>query len=130
VQHVVAVGDVSVSPRPGEPRSPLRAGKGQRIMEHPAAVVELVEFVHVFVGQLEIEDVEVFDDPLGFRRARDDRIVELKVPSDEHLRGCAVVFGRDRRHCRVIEQPADPQRAVGLGDHVVLRMGLAKFGLV
>jgi len=43
----------------------LRAGVGLGIGPEPRAVVESVEDTHVFVGQFELEHVEVLRDSLG-----------------------------------------------------------------
>ena len=69
---------------------------------------------------LEIEDIKIAGDPLGVAGPRDHHVAQLNTPPDQHLRRGAVVFAGDRRHGGVIQQPADRQRAVGLGDDVVL----------
>src|SRR6516225_1649129 len=103
----------------------LRAVVGVRVRAHAGAVVKAVDGIYVFCGQLEIEDVQVAGDPLGFGRSEYDRVAQLHVPPQQHLCGCLAVFAGDRGHGRVVVQPAENQRGVGLGDDVVLRVCFA-----
>jgi hypothetical protein len=108
---------------------PLGPGEDQWIVQHPGAIVQRLDGLHVLGLQGEVERVQVLGDPLGLGRPRDD-VVQLQVPPHQHLGGRAAVLGGDRRDGRFIDQPADPQRAVGLGDDVVLGVGQTQLSLV
>jgi hypothetical protein len=108
---------------------PLGPSEDQWIVQHPGAIVQRLDGLHVLGLQGEVGRVQVLGDPLGLGRPRDD-VVQLQVPPHQHLGGRAAVLGGDRRNGRFIDQPADPQRAVGLRDNVVLGVGQTQLSLV
>src|SRR5947209_12355404 len=81
-------------------------------------------------GQLEVEDVEIAGDPLGVTGPWDHDIAQLDAPPDQHLCGGATVLPGDGRDGGVVDQSADCQRAVGLGDDIVPRVHRPELGLI
>ena len=66
-----------------------------RIGAEPIARVERIYRGHVGATENEVEDVEVLNDALGPERFRNGRPPMLHMPSEHHLCGRLVMFGRD-----------------------------------
>ena len=60
-----------------------------RVESESLSAVEPTDLVHVALGQLEVEDVEVVREPSWIAGLRDDDVAKLKVPAEHHLRRCS-----------------------------------------
>src|SRR4051794_26471581 len=118
---------------------PTRANAGDAVARsaevvgvRPGALVavERGDCVHVVVGQVEVEDVDVLPHPLGLHRLREDDVAQLDVPAQHDLgRGLAVLLGQVLERALGEQVAALCDRAPRLGLDAVLHVIVAQLAL-
>jgi hypothetical protein len=71
---------------------PLGPGEHQWIVQHPGAVVQRLDGLHVFGFRGEVEHVQVLGDPLGLGRCDTTTFVQLQVAANLVEAGCSSIW--------------------------------------
>ena len=68
------------------------------------ALIQLCDFLHLFLRQGEIEDIQIVPDVVHVLAAGDDREAHLRVPAEDHLRGRLIILFAERGKDRFFDQ--------------------------
>src|SRR6202034_3560569 len=85
---------------------------------------------HLLVRQCEVEDVDIFRQPLDPRRPRYCRNILLHEPAQANLSGALAVVLSDPRQYPVVLDTAPGDRAIGDKRHALTGAGVQNLGLV
>src|SRR5258708_26872146 len=109
------------------PSIPFR--RKAEIGETALRAAEREDLAHLFFGQYEIEDIDIFRQPFDARGARDRADILLHQPAQANLGRRLAVRPADLFQRLAVLDPAFPDRTIGDQRHAVALAALTDLGL-